>query len=122
MTPARKQGEGDDMQARVNTDKELWREKEGDFYSPSIHVTKGGGIGINVGGSVYVRPVREWHSLLAHAELLERAVEVIKYFREADCDGAHEIPRNTDVHGFQMAHDFLDAYANLPKMGEGEKM
>jgi hypothetical protein len=47
----------------VNTDREIWRENEGDAYAPSIHVTKDGGVGINCGGSVYVKPLREWHRL-----------------------------------------------------------
>lgn len=47
----------------ANTDRELWREVEGDYYAPSIHVTEGGGVGINVGGTVYVKPLREWHKL-----------------------------------------------------------
>lgn len=33
-----------------NTDKELWREREGDHYADSIHVTVTGCIGINCGG------------------------------------------------------------------------
>lgn len=45
-----------------NTDKHLWR-KEGGHYAPSIHVTKSGGIGINVGGHVIVMPVEKWHAL-----------------------------------------------------------
>lgn len=52
----------DEPQA-VNTDVELWREVEDDCYSPSIHVTKSKSIGIDVGGSVYVKPLREWHRL-----------------------------------------------------------
>ena len=44
-----------------NTDREIWRETEGDYYSPSIHVTEAGGIGINVGGYVFVKSVQEWH-------------------------------------------------------------
>ena len=48
-----------------NTDRELWRERQGDFYADSIHVTEGGSIGINVGGTVYVLPVQEWHRLAA---------------------------------------------------------
>lgn len=48
-------------QTAANTDREIWRETPGDYYSPSIHVTEGGGIGINVGGTVIVRPVRDWH-------------------------------------------------------------
>lgn len=45
-----------------NTDKELWRERVGDYYADSIHVTKGNGIGINCGGHVIVAPVKEWHT------------------------------------------------------------
>ena len=44
-----------------NTDREIWRRKPGDFYSPSIHVTEFNGIGINVGGHVLVSSVEEWH-------------------------------------------------------------
>lgn len=54
---------GCSTQVVINTDKELWREIEDDYYSPSIHVTEHGGIGINVGGCVAVKPVREWHKL-----------------------------------------------------------
>lgn len=46
-----------------STDRELWREVPGDYYTPSIHVNCNRGIGINVGGMVYVMPVREWHAL-----------------------------------------------------------
>ena len=48
-----------------NTDKEIWREIDEDYYSPSIHVTKQGDIGIDVGGHVIVQSVREWHKLQA---------------------------------------------------------
>lgn len=44
-----------------NTDIELWREKPDDYYSPSIHVTREGSIGINVGGHVIVADIRDWH-------------------------------------------------------------
>ena len=43
-----------------NTDVELWRETPGDYYADSIHVTKTGGIGINCGGTVIVKPLRDW--------------------------------------------------------------
>ena len=52
-----------------NTDRELWRQTPGDYYSDSIHVTKGGDIGINCGGTSIVKPLREWHDL-ASVELL----------------------------------------------------
>ena len=46
-----------------NTDRELWRETEGDYYSNSVHVTESGAIGINVGGLVFVKPLSDWHKL-----------------------------------------------------------
>jgi len=49
------------MNACQNTDKEIWRKCPGDCYSPSMHVTAGGGIGINCGGHVIVAPVERWH-------------------------------------------------------------
>lgn len=47
----------------VNSDREIWRERPGDFYSDSIHVTEGGGIGINHGGTVIVMRASSWHAL-----------------------------------------------------------
>jgi NTP pyrophosphatase (non-canonical NTP hydrolase) len=56
-----------------NTDRELWREREGDYYSDRLFVTKGGGIGMDCGGNVKVRPVRAWHEMDATiAEQAER--------------------------------------------------
>lgn len=52
----------------LNTDRELWRERPDDYYADSLHVTEGGGIGINCGGHVIVQPIREWHRL-ANAEI-----------------------------------------------------
>lgn len=69
-------------QAVLNTDREIWRERHNDNYADSIHVTERGGIGINCGGMVYVKPVREWHksaatiaSLTAEVERLRGALE-----------------------------------------------
>lgn len=53
----------DEGKAAMNTDRELWREREGDFYASSIHVTQAGGVGINVGGTVIVKPLADWHAL-----------------------------------------------------------
>jgi hypothetical protein len=50
-------------EAKLNTDRELWREREGDYYADSIHVTEGGGIGINCGGHVIVKPLQAWFAL-----------------------------------------------------------
>lgn len=71
-----------------NTDRELWRESD-DYYAPSIHVTVGGGIGINVGGLVIVRPLREWHeAMLMKPMTAEEA--------DAAYDDAPEIPMTDD--------------------------
>jgi hypothetical protein len=50
-------------QPAQNTDRELWREREGDYYSDSIHVTLCDSIGINCGGMVIVKPLRAWFAL-----------------------------------------------------------
>jgi hypothetical protein len=56
-----------------NTDRELWREcvERGDdpmsYYSNRIFVTEDGGIGIDVGGTVIVKPLREWHELASRS-------------------------------------------------------
>lgn len=63
-----------------NTDRHLWPEVT-PFDAPEekIFVTATGGIGINVGGSVYVKPLREWHKLAsAPAHWFS--------FRECRCD------------------------------------
>jgi hypothetical protein len=52
-----------EIQPIENTDVELWREPPGDYYSDSIHVTQHGHIGIDCGGVVCVRSLREWHRL-----------------------------------------------------------
>ena len=43
-----------------NTDKKLWAEPPGGYYSNSIHVTNSGGIGMNYGGYVVVKPIKKW--------------------------------------------------------------
>lgn len=59
-------------QAAKNTDREIWRGKSraefGDddrFYADSMFVPAGDveALGINCGGTVIVKPVREWHRL-----------------------------------------------------------
>lgn len=59
-----------DTQAAVNTDRELWRGPDlgnGDYYADSVHVTLGGGIGMNVDGHVIVMRPKEWHAVCAEA-------------------------------------------------------
>lgn len=50
--------------AKMSTDRELWREREGDYYADSIHVTREGYIGINSGGFVQVKSVQTWASAM----------------------------------------------------------
>lgn len=57
-----------------NTDHELWRERD-DYYANSIHVTAGGGIGINCGGTVYVQPLKAWHQAMADLQQLRERHE-----------------------------------------------
>ena len=52
-----------EMSQAANTDRELWREREGDYYADRIFVTEGGGIGMEVGGSAVVMPIRQWAKL-----------------------------------------------------------
>lgn len=61
-------------QAYQNTDHELWREEDS-YYAPSIHVTLQQGIGINVGGHVFVKPVREWHKLASDYAALQQRLQ-----------------------------------------------
>ena len=60
----------------ANTDREIWRERFGDFYADSIHVTADGGIGINCGGSVIVMPLRKWYEAAALSQPAAPVAEV----------------------------------------------
>ena len=60
-----------------NTDRELWRKVKDNYYSPSLHVTVTGGIGINKGGTVYVKPIEEWHRLAEAEDKRMRQREMI---------------------------------------------
>ena len=55
-------------ETKKNADREIWRAVEEDYYSPSIHVTEVGSIGINVAGKVIVMSVEKWHQLQADLE------------------------------------------------------
>jgi hypothetical protein len=65
------------MNELKNTDKEIWREIEGEYYSPSIFVTEQGKIGINVGGNVYVQSVEKWHQQADRIAELETVLRSI---------------------------------------------
>jgi len=62
-------------QPSKNTDTELFRETEGDYYSPSLHETKDGKIGIDVGAHVIVKSLREWHGLATEMPKINKALK-----------------------------------------------
>ena len=59
-----------------NTDRELWREVPGNYYSAKLFITANGTVGIDVDGLVIVRPIRSWHAL-AQAEEAIRPLPVV---------------------------------------------
>jgi hypothetical protein len=73
-----------------NTDREIWREREGDYYADSIFVTEGGGIGINCGGFVHVKPIRSWHALGNQSFAIEKLRQLVQYVLD---DEPNEVPR-----------------------------
>lgn len=76
-----------------NTDRELWRETPGDYYSPSVHVTVNGMIGINVGGTVVVQSPSGWHALYEESHRTARIVDDNRKMRDAGCDLAEAAMR-----------------------------
>ena len=62
----------------TNTDREIWRKRKDDYYSPSIFITKQNGMGINVGGEVIVKPVEKWF------KLAQEEINLIKQIEELE--------------------------------------
>lgn len=52
--------------AIANTDRTLWRDED-----DSVFITQGGGLGINCGGHVIVKPLLAWHQQSATIARLE---------------------------------------------------
>lgn len=52
-----------DAVACANTDCELWRDETADYLPARLFVTEQGAIGIDVGGDVIVKTIREWWRL-----------------------------------------------------------
>ena len=69
-----------------NTFREIWREREDDFYADSIFVTDNGAIGINCGGFVIIRTLQDWHRM---------AMENIKQEQEQE-NNNESIPMRSD--------------------------
>lgn len=63
---------------KQNTDREIWHDRDDHGYGPSIFVTQGGAIGINVGGTAIVAPVQAWHSSASDAGNLRAEIESLK--------------------------------------------
>jgi len=72
-----------------NQNRELWRQDmhdemdPGNYYAPSVFVAGDGGIGIDVGGHVTVRPVREWAAMPAEIARLRAELEQARAERDA---------------------------------------
>jgi hypothetical protein len=71
-------------QSADNTDRELWRERKGDFYADSLFVTEHGGIGIHCGGYVFVKPIRGWYALASENTTLIARVRELEARTHAD--------------------------------------
>jgi hypothetical protein len=74
----------------MNTDVELWREQEGNYYSDSIHRTQSGGIGIDCGGTVFVKTLRQWHKLASDDSILDEEVAKLRREPEPAADTGQE--------------------------------
>lgn len=89
-----------EQKAALNTDRELWRSSE-DYYSDSTFVTKGGGIGINVGGHVIVMPLQDWyaaaHEGLAAREQVAEIARLRSILVEANNHWRHEFAQEVDA-------------------------
>lgn len=68
---------GQDELASKNTDVEIWRKEPDNYYSPAIHKTIDGAIGINVGGSVIVMSVEDWHKAAKIRKLVKELLVTV---------------------------------------------
>lgn len=48
-----------------NTDKLIWEEVEGDYYSDHIYITKDNKVSMETGGKVISLSIKEWHTLFS---------------------------------------------------------
>lgn len=71
-----------DHTAGKNTNHILWCTNMDDRgYADILFLTDGGGIGMNVGGRVIVKPMREWHRLAMAAN---SEMEVMPYAADGE--------------------------------------
>ena len=66
----------DNNRCGKNTDIEIWREKKDDYYADSIHITEKNDVGLNCGGPVQVKPIREWHKLAEENAKLKQELNI----------------------------------------------
>lgn len=75
-----------DERCALNTDRELFREGEPDgpmsYYENSLHVTIDGYIGMNVGGTVIVKSIADWHALSMISDERKELLTEIDSLRE----------------------------------------
>ncbi len=93
--------------AAKNTDRELWREREGDYYAASLFVTEGGGIGMDVGGHCIVKPIRDWFKLADSTALSADLDGALRAF--AGICATYEMPQQT----FQAMKAFADTLGEI---------
>ena len=65
-------------EASKNTDIELFQEEEGNYYSPSAHMTDRRELGINVADDVIVASLEDWHKAMRQASLKMYMSEPVK--------------------------------------------
>jgi|SRR6185312_451379 len=79
-----------------NTDETLYREKHSDHwgsFDDKLFVTKDDGIGIDVAGMVYVKPLKQWHSIESKLAIAVKALEKIAGgARTVDCTEQSLLP------------------------------
>lgn len=94
-----------------NTDRELWRERFGDFYADSVHITKDGRLGINCGGTAIVKPLKTWHDLASAPPA--PAARLLHSFSSIDCEAliAAVLPGGSICDPQQVA-DSIRSYLN----------
>lgn len=88
-------------QANENTDREIWREREGDYYSDAVFITAKNDLGINVGGTVFVHSLRKWQELAVENDRLRAAlVQCV-----AVCDDNCSDDRNSSALALKFVRD-----------------
>ncbi len=122
-----------DERPSQNTDRELWREPHpdppGSYYANSIHVTQQGGIGINVGGTVFVRSLAQWHALEAQLAEVREEYQVMRATLRAGLTDEQNITYPTSLdkaqallaQRAQAREQLAEALASLPESHPAQK-